>query len=158
MPSQPAGPEVRPDKFDFARAETRQLLRVAPRRPDGFGIDFPAMVEIAAAFGVALVLLLVAAGGDYPHADLLLYAGAGVLAVGLTVGVAAGGVYHVALFRALSPHGTLRPGWWWRPTSLHERLSPALRRRVMPWFYAGAAGFFVALAGCALVLVAIVTM
>ena len=116
------------------------------------------MVEIAAAFGVALVLLVVAAGGDYPHADLLLYARAGVLTVGLIVGVAAGVVYQVALFRALSPLGILRPGWWWRPTGLHEHLAPTLRRRVMPWFYAGAAGFFVALAGCAVVLVAIVAM
>ena len=116
------------------------------------------MVEIAAAFSVALVLLVVAAGGDYPHADLLLFTGAGVLAVGLIVGVAAGVMYHVALFRALSPSGILRPGWWWRPTSLHEHLPPALRRRVLPWFYAGAAGFFVALAGCAVVLVAIVTL
>jgi hypothetical protein len=41
---------------------------------------------------------------------------------------------------------------------MHQHLSPALRRRVMPWFYAGAAGFFVALAGCAVVLVAIVAM
>jgi hypothetical protein len=116
------------------------------------------MVEIAAVFGVALVLLVVAAGGDYPHADLLLGAGAGVLALGLIVGVAAGVVYHVVLFRALSPLGVLRPGWWWRPTSLHVHLSSTLRRRVLPWFYAGAAGFFVALAGCAVVLAAIVTM
>jgi hypothetical protein len=41
------------------------------------------MVEIAAAFGVALVLLVVAAGV----------------------------VYQVALFRALSALGILRPGW-----------------------------------------------
>jgi len=116
------------------------------------------MIEIAVALGVALVLLVVAAGGGNPHADLLLYSGAGVLAAGLLVGVAAGIVYHVALYRALLPLGILRPGWWWRPTSLHEHLAPAPRRRVMPWFYAGAAGFFVALAGCAVVLVAIVTM
>ena len=116
------------------------------------------MVEIAAAFGVALVLLVVAAVGEHPHADLLLFTGAGVLTVGLIVGVAAGVVYHLALFRALSALEILRPGWWWQPTSLHQHLSPALRRRVMPWFYAGAAGFFVALAGCAVVLVAIVAM
>jgi hypothetical protein len=116
------------------------------------------MVEIAAALGVALVLLVVAAGGDYPHADLLLSIGAVVLAVGLIVGVAAGVVYHVALYRALSPLGVLRTGWWWRPTSLHGQLTPAQRRRVIPWFSAGAAGFFVALAGCAVVLVAIVAM
>ena len=116
------------------------------------------MVEVAAALGVVLVLLVAAAGGNFSHADLLLGAGAGVTAFGLSVGVAAGVVYHAALFRALSPLGILRPGWWWRPTSLHVHLSSAQRRSVMPWFSVGAAGFFVALAGCAVVLAAIVTM
>ena len=116
------------------------------------------MVEIAAVFGVALVLLVVAAGGDFAYADLLLGAGAGIVALGLIVGVIAGVVYHVKLFRALAPLGILRPGWWWRPTDLHVRLSPEARRRVLPWFYAGAAGFAVALAGCAVVLAAIVTL
>ena len=116
------------------------------------------MVEIAAAFGVALVLLLVAAGGGFAYADLLLYAGTCVTALGLIIGVASGIVYHVALFRALSPLGILRPGWWWRPTILHANLSPEMRRKVMPWFHAGAAGFLVALAGCAVVFAAIVMM
>jgi hypothetical protein len=116
------------------------------------------MLEIAAAFAVALVLLVVAYGGGFPYADLLLYAGTCVTALGLFVGVAAGVVYHVALFRALAPLGILQSGWWWRPTSLHARLSSAQRRKVVPWFYTGAAGFFVALAGCAVVLAAIVTM
>jgi len=115
------------------------------------------MVEIAAALGVALVLLVVAGGGS-AYADLLLYAGACITALGLIIGVAAGVVYHVALFRALSPLGMLRPGWWWQPTNLHVHLSSALRRRVMPWFHAGAAGFLVALSGCAVILAAIVTM
>ena len=116
------------------------------------------MIEIAAAFGIVLVLLLVVLAGGFAYADLLLYAGACVTALGLIIGVAAGIVYHVALFRALSPLGILRPGWWWRPTILHGYLSPELRRRVMPWFHAGAAGFLVALAGCAVVFAAIVTM
>jgi hypothetical protein len=116
------------------------------------------MIEIVAAFGVVLVLLGFAARGDFAHADLLLGAGAGVLALGLIVGVAAGVVYHAALYRALAPLGILRPGWWWRPTSLHVHLTPAQRRRIMPWFGIGAAGFFVVLTGCALVLAAIVAM
>jgi hypothetical protein len=33
-----------------------------------------------------------------------------------------------------------------------------LRRTVMPWFYGGAAGFVVALAGCAVVPAAVVAM
>lgn len=116
------------------------------------------MLELAVVFGVALVLIVVAAGGGFPYAGLLLGAGAVTVALGLLVGVAAGIVYHAVLFRALAPTGALPPGWWWRPTILHPRLTPAQRRRVLPWFYAGAAGFLVTLAGCAVVLVAILTM
>lgn len=116
------------------------------------------MLELAVVFGVALVLLVVAAGGGFAYAWVLLGVGAGIVALGLLVGVGAGFVYHAALFRVLSPSGTLPPGWWWRPTSLHAQLTSAQRRRVLPWFYAGAAGFLVTLAGCAVVLVAILTM
>jgi len=116
------------------------------------------MVEIAAVIGVILVLLAAAAGGEFPHADLLLGVGAAVVAIGLIAGVGAGVVYHVALFRSLKPLGILRPGWWWQPTNLHAHLSPEQRRGVMPWFFAGAAGFFVVLAGCAVILAAMVTM
>lgn len=116
------------------------------------------MLETAVVFGVALVLLVVAAGGGFPYAALLLGIGAGVTALGLLLGCGAGVVYHAALFRALAPRGALQAGWWWRPTSLHAQLAPGERRRVLPWFYAGAAGFFVTLAGCALVLAAILTM
>jgi hypothetical protein len=116
------------------------------------------MVEIAAVFAVALVLLVVAAGGGFAYAGLLLGIGAGVAALGLLFGGTAGFGYHVTLFRALSPTGGLSPGWWWRPTELHGRLTPAQRRSVLPWFYAGAAGFLMVLAGCAIVLAAILTM
>lgn len=116
------------------------------------------MVEIAAALGVVLAILVLAAGGTLPHATWLLLAGGALLAVGLVAGVAAGIAYHVALYRALAPLGLLRPGWWWRPTSLHGRIPAEERPRVMPWFHAGAAGFFVALAGCAVLLAAVLAM
>jgi hypothetical protein len=116
------------------------------------------MLEIAVVFGVALVLLVVAAGGGFAYAGLLLGVGAGIAALGLVFGVGAGLGYHVALFRALSPTGGLGSGWWWRPTALHGRLTPAQRRRVLPWFFAGAGGFLMVLAGCAIVLAAILTM
>ena len=116
------------------------------------------MIEFAAVIGVTLVLAVVAAGGGFAHADLLLLAGAGVLALGLVAGVGAGVVYHLALYRELSPRGTLGSGWWWRPTSFHPQLTLPMRRRVMPWFSVGAAGFFVALAGCAIVLAAILAL
>jgi hypothetical protein len=69
----------------------------------------------------------------------------GTLALGALVGGAlAGVVYHVQLHRALAP---MRTGWWWNPTREHGRLDDPQRRRVMPWFFAGAAGFAGAIAG-----------
>jgi hypothetical protein len=132
-------------------------MMAAKRRP-GRRRDALRVLEIVVVFGVALALLVVAAGGGFAYAGVLLGVGAAVTGCGLLVGVLAGLVYHAALFRALSPSGALPPGWWWRPTSLHAQLAPAQRRRVLPWFYAGAAGFLVTLAGCALVLAAILTL
>jgi hypothetical protein len=68
-------------------------------------------------------------------------------AAGLVFGVATGFWYHVALARALAPSNALTPGWWLRPVPLHPRLDAASRRRVMPWFYAGAVGFVVTVVG-----------
>jgi hypothetical protein len=71
------------------------------------------------------------------------------------VGVIAGLGYHVVLHRELAP---LPRGWWWSPTRLHARLGPAQRRRVMPWFVVGAAGFVGSLLGCAAFVSALVRL
>ena len=81
----------------------------------------------------------------------LLVVGTVTTAVGLAFGVATGFWYHVALARALSAVKALTPRWWLRPVPLHERLDVAGRQRVLPWFYAGAAGFFVTVVGMALI-------
>ena len=80
----------------------------------------------------------------------LLVVGTATTGVGLAFGVATGFWYHVALARALSPVNGLTPRWWLRPVPLHERLDAAGRQRVLPWFYAGAAGFMVTVAGMGL--------
>jgi hypothetical protein len=53
-------------------------------------------------------------------------------------------VYHLRLREAVAP---LPHGWWWTPTAHHGRLDAAGRRRVMPWFVAGAVGCGLAIAG-----------
>ena len=98
---------------------------------------------------VTLVLGIVLAAIT-PWVSLLLV-GAVVTAVGLAFGVATGFWYHVALARALSPMNALTPRWWLRPVPLHARLDAAGRERVLPWFYAGAVGFVVTVAGMALI-------
>ena len=111
------------------------------------------MLEFGLAAAVALVLLATAGGDGIVH--LLFLAGAVAVLLGLGAGIPAGLAYHLLLFRALSTSGDLPPRWWWHPTRLHERLSDAGRRSVMPWFRAGAAGFLLAVAGCALILAAV---
>jgi len=77
---------------------------------------------------------------------------AGVLAtgVGLVLGVPTGFWYHVVLAKALVVAKASTPRWWLRPADFHERLDEASRRRVMPWFYAGAVGFVVTVVGLGL--------
>lgn len=80
----------------------------------------------------------------------LFVAGALATGVGLLFGVSTGLWYHVLLAKALSAAQARTPRWWLRPESLHDRLDVAARRRVMPWFYAGAAGFAVTVVGLVL--------
>lgn len=79
----------------------------------------------------------------------------GFVAISFVVGTVAGVGYHVVLHRELAP---LPRGWWWTPTSLHERLDPPARRRVIPWFVVGAAGFVGSLLGCAAFLSAVLRL
>lgn len=86
-----------------------------------------------------------------------LVAGALTTTLGLVFGVATGLWYHIALARALAPVNALTPRWWLRPVPLHERLDDTGRQRVLPWFYAGAVGFVVTVAGLVLIALSLVT-
>jgi len=83
----------------------------------------------------------------------LLAAGGWMVAAGFALGLPTGLVYHVLLRRAALEHGILEKGWYWRPTSFHERLPATSRGRFLPWFVAGAVGFMVVVIG----IVAIIT-
>lgn len=106
------------------------------------------MIEIlvvALALGAMMTLALV----PWPW---LLEAGALLTALGLLVGLPPALVYHLRLRAALLRQDALARRWWVEPARLHRHLGPADRRRVLPWFVAGAAGFVVVVVGCALVL------
>lgn len=75
--------------------------------------------------------------------------GLALVALGMAIGVPAGALYHVRLYRLVRPSGT----WWLNPTALHPQLADAERPRVMGAFKVGAAGFIIAIIGCALVAV-----
>jgi hypothetical protein len=101
---------------------------------------------------LGLIAVLGALGGAFVlPPELLLIAGFWVAVAGLGFGVPTGLLYHWALRRALAAVDRLPPRWWVHPTSLHDRLPPEARPTVMAWCTAGAAGFLVSLAGCALV-------
>jgi hypothetical protein len=102
------------------------------------------LMIVFALVGVTLVVVAV----PWPS---VLMAGVVTTAAGLGFGLATGLWYHIALRRRLLAASALTPRWWLRPASLHGRLDAAGQRRVMPWFYAGAAGFFVTMVGLALV-------
>lgn len=101
------------------------------------------MLLVGALAAVSLVRLV--------PGDTVLVCGAALVALGMLLGVPAGVLYHVALHRALRPRGALPARWWVAPLELHPRLEALDRRRVMPWFWLGAAGFLVTCLGCALV-------
>jgi hypothetical protein len=104
---------------------------------------FEFLIVLAVALGLLAMAIL-------PWSWLLVV-GAVTTGAGLAFGVATGLWYHIALARALARMKALTPRWWLRPVPLHARLDEAGRRRVLPWFYAGAAGFFVTVAGMALI-------
>lgn len=81
----------------------------------------------------------------------LLEAGAVVTILGFAVGLPPALVYHLRLRAALQRRGRLVPRWWLEPARLHRHLEGDDRRRVIPWFVAGAAGFVVVVVGCGLI-------
>ena len=110
------------------------------------------MFETLIAIGLVLTIVLVVVV-PWPA---LFVVGLLTTAVGLVFGVATGFWYHVALGRALVAANALTARWWLRPVPLHERLDRAALRSVMPWFYAGAVGFVVTLAGIAVIVLSMV--
>ncbi len=105
------------------------------------------MIELLA---IALFMLCSAALG----ASLLLpwetlaEVAAWLLALGASLGLPTGLLYHVYLRRALERRGALPEDWYWRPTELHPLLEPgAERTRVLVWGGLGALGFMVMVAG-----------
>lgn len=79
----------------------------------------------------------------------LLWAGLWLVGGGLTFSMPCALRYHLLLYRALSSRGALDRRWLLSPTAQHPKLTASERQRVMPWFYAGAAGWAVSLVGCA---------
>jgi hypothetical protein len=107
-------------------------------------------LSVLGLLGLSLVVLYV------PPMAVLATAGA-LTALGLVLGVPLGLYYHVVLRRELVRLSLLTPRWYMAPQKLHGALDEAGRGRVLPWFYAGGAGFLVIVLGLLLAVVSLVT-
>lgn len=106
-------------------------------------------IVIAVALVLSLVVMQLGRAAD---PETLLALSAGLIAVGLAIGVPAGLIYHLLLARGLRAAGADARRWWLRPTGFHAALAPADVRRLLPWFRVGAAGFLVVVIGCVFLL------
>jgi len=108
------------------------------------------MLESLLVIGVVGVLVLLGTLTVSLSLQALVMTGLSVVAAGFVLGVPAGALYHVALYRCLQARGEVPAGFVWHPTRYHAVLSPEERRRVLPWFRAGALGFGLIILGCAI--------
>lgn len=108
------------------------------------------MRETVLALGLFVVLSAGAVAVQRASVLQLLWVGGGLVVCGLVFSLPCAVRYHVLLHRALSPRKALDRWWLLNPTAHHVRLTDAERARVLPWFYAGAAGWALSLGGCLL--------
>lgn len=109
------------------------------------------MLEIFLVVGSVVALVAGAVVVAFVPGEMVLLAGAAIVALGLTLGIPTGLVYHVVLGQVLSREGPAPERWWWHPLHHHAELAPADLDRVLPWCYAGAAGFGFIMLGCGVV-------
>lgn len=110
------------------------------------------MIEALLVFGVVGFLVLLGTGAYMLSIEALLIAGAACIAVGFTVGLPAGTLYHLRLYRCLVLRGPVSKSFWLRPTSLHRELEVAEWRGIAPWFVVGGVGFALIVLGCVIVM------
>ena len=108
------------------------------------------MLEALMVVGVIGVLVLLGTLAATLTLQALVITGLALMGGGLVVGVPACAWYHVALYRCLVARGEVPAGFVWHPTRYHAGLSVEERRRVLPWFTAGALGFGLIMLGCAI--------
>jgi hypothetical protein len=99
------------------------------------------MIEALVVLGVVALLVLMGSLVVFASLEGLVIAGAACMGLGLVLGVPAGLLYHVALYRCLAKRGAVSRSFVWHPTRYHAALQPDELRRVMPSFITGALSF-----------------
>lgn len=110
------------------------------------------MIETLFVFGVVGLLVLLGTGAYLLSVEALLIAGAVCIGLGFSIGLPAGTVYHLRLYRALALRGPVPRSFWLRPTSLHQELEAGEWRAIAPWFVIGGTGFALIILGCVIVM------
>lgn len=110
------------------------------------------MIETLLVFGVVGLLVLLGTGAYLLSVEALLIAGAVCIGLGFSIGLPAGTLYHLRLYRSLAQRGPVPRSFWLRPTSLHQELEAAEWRAVAPWFVIGGTGFALIILGCVIVM------
>ncbi|HKU40790.1 MAG TPA: hypothetical protein VJR89_21665 [Polyangiales bacterium] len=113
------------------------------------------MIEALLVFAVVGLLVLLGTCAYALTIEALLIAGAACIAVGFVIGLPAGALYHVRLYRCLAQRGPVPRAFWLRPTSLHPELESGEWRGIAPWFVVGGTGFALIVLGCLIVMMAL---
>lgn len=110
--------------------------------------------------GIAIVVFLAGTALFlfFVPADMVLFIGSVLVALGLAVGLPTGLMYHFKLFKELKPMGIPIKTWLWFPTRMHDLLAPSQKDYVLGFFYWGAFGFLVIMVGCFLLFLGAMTI
>ncbi|HPG28200.1 MAG: hypothetical protein H6748_08945 [Spirochaetaceae bacterium] len=101
--------------------------------------------------GLGLVVLFCVIGlAVNADAEVLIFAGLALAAIGFAYGIPTAIVYHWRLHRALDRAGRLPPRWWLQPTAHHHLLPRDERAGVLLWALIGGSGFGVIVLGIVL--------
>jgi hypothetical protein len=102
---------------------------------------------LLAAIVAAALLLVIAVLTAVLPVDALWLSGAIAYAVGLLLGLPAGALYNLYLYRCLARRGGVPKDFVWRPVSHHGRLALDERRAMLPVFGVCAFGFALTMLG-----------
>lgn len=121
-----------------------------------YQVDTSAVIE-ALIVGLIFILLIVSGLAVlYLPWHLLLVSGFIGIAIGLAVGMPAGFYYHLLLRRLLLKYPPLPERWWLHPTRFHHRLKRTEARAIFIFFYLGATGFLLIVAGAFIAMLGVV--
>lgn len=118
--------------------------------------DNSRVIEILIVFSAFVVLLASGLAVVLLPWQFLLISGFVAMGLGLALGIPTGFYYHVLLRRALLKKPPIPKQWWLHPTRFHDQVKDDGARRLFVYFYLGAAGFFLILAGAFIAMLGVV--